>query len=48
MLKVLAAVEVQLRAVCTCRIPTSLNYLKLRKVTLIGLVGFLPEIYNTN
>ena len=39
MLKVHAAAEVQLAA-CTCSIPTSLSYLNLRKLTLIGLMGF--------
>ena len=34
-----AAVEVQLAA-CTCSIIASPSYLKLRKVTLIGLMGF--------
>ena len=39
MLKVPAAVEVQL-ATCTCSIPTSPNYPKPRKLTLISLMGF--------
>ena len=39
MLKVHAAVEVQID-VCICSIPTSPSYLKLRKLTLIGLMGF--------
>jgi len=40
MLQVHAAVEVQLAA-CTCSIIASPSYLKLRKLTLIGLMGFL-------
>ena len=47
MLKVHAAVEVQLAA-CTCNIPTSPSYLKLRNLTLIDLMSFLSEIYDTN
>jgi len=47
MLKVHAAVEMQL-ATSTCSIPTSCSYLKLRKFTLVGLMGILPEIYSTN
>jgi len=39
MLKVHAAVEVLL-ATCTCSVPTSSSYLKPRKLTLIGLMGF--------
>jgi len=39
MLKVHAAVEVQ-PAACTCSIIASPNYLKLRNLTLIGLMGF--------
>jgi len=38
MLKVHAAVEVQQQL-------ASSSYLKLRKLTLIGLMGFLPGIY---
>jgi len=44
MLKVRAAVKVQLAA-CTIASP---SYLKLRKLTLIGLMAFLPQIYDTN
>jgi len=40
MLKVHAAVEVQQQL-------ASSSYLKLRKLTLIGLMGFLPGIYVT-
>ena len=39
MLKVHAAIEVQLAA-CICSITNSPSYLKLRKLTLIGLMGF--------
>ena len=39
MLKVHAAIQVQLAA-CTGGIIASLSYLKLRKLTLIGLMGF--------
>ena len=41
MLKVHAAVEVQLTA-CTCSIIASPSYLKLRNLTLIDLMVFLP------
>jgi len=47
MLKVHAAVEVQLTA-CTCSIIASPSFLKLRNLTLIGLMVLLPEIYDTN
>jgi len=45
MLKVFAAVEMQL-ATCICSIPTSPSNLKLRKLSLIGLRVFIPEIYS--
>ena len=41
MLKVHAAVEAQLTA-CTCSIIASPSYLKLRNLTLIDLMVFLP------
>jgi len=47
MLKVHAAVEVQ-PAACTCSIFASPSYLKLRKLTLIGLLVFLLDIHVTN
>jgi len=47
MLKVHAAVEVQLAA-CTFSIIASPRYLKLRKLNLIGLMVFLPDIHDTN
>ena len=43
MLKVHAAAEVQLAAY-TCSIPSPPSYLKLRKLTLIGLMGFPSRI----
>jgi len=42
-LQVHAAAEVQLAA-CTCSIPSSPSYLKLRKLTLIGLMGFPSRV----
>jgi len=42
MLKVVAGVEVQL-ATCSCTIIASPSHLKPRKLTLIGLMGFLSS-----
>ena len=47
MLKVHAAIEVQLAA-CTCSIIATPRYLKLRKLTLIGLMVFFPDVHDTN
>jgi len=47
MLKMNAAVEVQL-AVSTGSIIASPSYLKLRNLTLTGLMVLLPDIHDTN